>query len=218
MNSNPLMDGIERFRHQLAKLDAEYEERKCELLSQVETFRSYVNEGDSSGDSITDYFLSGYSTLDEEVAQPLRELANQMRGKEGQLFLVIENTRKRFRYGGGGEREYLFQAEHCIGALAGENLSYKGMKNLQAYGIPCERHWVVGTGGVLDSRIGSFFFPLGTGVHGTNEVVIGTQKKVRYSVIIGDEEVFQVAKRTIGKVAFARVLDELGRGREIPPE
>ncbi len=194
------------------QMQDEFKEKKDKLAEDVEALRKRVVSGESTGHLILDYFITQYGVLDEEVSKPLYELEGQMAGKTGQMFLVIQTAKERWMWGTGKENEFRFYETYFFGILTGEQLVFPGRN----YGLPTEKFQRVESRGTVFSVPGDFLFPIAKGVHGLNEAAIGDTKKPEFIVIIGDEEVFRKSRRTIGRVAFARVLDAFGR--EIPAE
>lgn len=187
---------LRRLTEQYAK---EIETKAIALAVRIEGLRQRVASGEwKIEDPIAGYFLREHSTIDEEVAEPLYELEKVMRGKKGQLFLVVWEKRERHerhRFGGDTtEQDYCVKGSHFMGVLSDERLVLCENKRSRVqwsgcgFGLPTEEFLDVG---MTVRAQGPFLFPLvplaqqGSAL-GASEA---GQTEIKWEVIIGDAEV-----------------------------
>lgn len=190
---------LRRLKERWAK---EEDERKNHLTIQTRALQDGVKSGWTTGTLITDYFLRVHGIIDLEAAQPLHELEERMKGKVGQMFLVVQCTRRRNE----------FEKRYFTGILTSEDLVF----SFGRYGLPTNQAREVVAGRIVKLDKGPFLFPLMGGVHAPNKVIIGSQWEREFVVVVGDENVSVALRNARGWTVLARVCRSLGR--EIPAE
>ncbi|MHB8860632.1 MAG: hypothetical protein ACYC48_02760 [Minisyncoccota bacterium] len=180
------MNEIIALRHLVAQHVEDVERWKSAFAGRIKELQELVASGEwSTGNSITDYFLLYWGTIDEEIARPLHELEEQMVGMKGQLFLVVhKEARERHVYGGvSREDDYYRKVIYFMGILKGEEFVFcAGL-----YGLPTEKYLQVGMGKACEN--GPFLFPVIKGLHAPNTIEIGARVETVFDVVVGDADV-----------------------------
>jgi hypothetical protein len=95
---NSWLENIAEVQEILAELDSNHEERRAEVIRQLNTLisrvRSRVKEGATTGDPVQDYVLLAFHTFGGEISERYKELAKLVGQHAGELVLQYELKEK----------------------------------------------------------------------------------------------------------------------------
>ncbi len=102
--------------------------------------RDRIVKGESTGDRILDYLIvtaEGFDQSTETMAAPYRKIANELKGKTGQLVLVIKRERNAHKHITGRgqlqESDYHVDATYTLAVLVGDELSLNAVKHQEGF-------------------------------------------------------------------------------------
>lgn len=210
---NQLMHRVVGLRRLAAKYADQRRKNEEVLANETKKLQELVRNGEGTGDPITDHFLREYGIIDAEFARPLHELEERMKGKTGQLFLVLSRTKTRYTFCRGGS---MAMGNYFMGILSDEKIVFTESQ----YGIPTEAYIDAVHGSGLFPIRKSFLFPRAHGLHAPNTVTIDGESRSEFEVVAGDTEVFGYISGVSWSDSLRRVLGDTTRAfeKEIPKE
>lgn len=136
-----LINKIKRDSAEAKEIQTRLDHLKLEIVTNNMMLRSWIEDGDGSGDRILDMVISRHFIFDGEAVDKYRELENRLKGKVGQNILVI--TEENYRYLSGvshNPSHYGLKKMIRIGRIIGENFIF----SKESYFFPVDsyfRYW-----------------------------------------------------------------------------
>lgn len=223
--ANLVMKEIGSLRRRRAEIAEAAEAANKKLAQEIEKLRQIVLNGKAtSDDRITDYFLAA-GHIDDEVAKPFRDIEAHMKGKKGELFLVVQRNKKRCVFGMPGhssESDYILETRTFLGKLS-SNEWFLDMKK-RTYGLPTKSYVELEVHGKLVVQSGPFVFKTFYGLENLGKgISAGHDSGPVLEIFIGDKAAFDYSpyRYVGGKTRPRDWVNELNRaarllGKDIP--
>jgi len=182
---------LEELRRRKIEIEGRARQEREKYHRDFNQVRQLVQHGKAStGDPITDYFLAAHGSLDSEDAEPFRAIERKMKGKSGQLFLVIRKKKVIAKSGVVRGEPLVSDGEpdsgYVLGVLTGEQLVLKPyVKN---FGLPADRFTNVVAGRLPEVQGGPFMFGFREMINVTKRVHARYDMKLLIDVVVGDPE------------------------------
>jgi hypothetical protein len=188
-----VINEIEELKRGRAEIARQAEEKNAQIDKKIAELQQLVLHGKATtGDRITDYFLAA-GHIDAEISEPFRKVGKRMKGKKGQMILIIQRERKRHVFGmpgHGSESDYHLETEMFLGVLSGEDWIFDLKKRL--YSLPVEAY--IELERQTDKKPGPFVFSIFCGIENLGKKIFGGRDSgVALEIHVGDKEVFAYA-------------------------
>lgn len=188
-----VMKEMEAFRCRKAEIAKEAGVKNELLAKDIKDIAKMILHGKAStGDPITDYFIAAFECIDLEPTLSFRRVQEQMNGKKGQLFLVIQRERKRHVFGGPGhssESDYHLETEYTVGILSDDKLVLDAKQ--KKYSLPTEAYIEVSERRVTEKKPGPYLFSMFDGFDKLEKSIsAGRDSGLELELLIGCQAVY----------------------------